>query len=136
MATNDVETVCGPLPVPPSGSAPLRGSFDGQRLRSFCVPSARWYTFRHSPKRLCARSMEAATRLEELWNEMIDRHDVALLCTYSMDSPLERMPHSLVALHSHNIPQRFVTSIPRRVDRREAIRERRGRARGGIQLRR
>jgi hypothetical protein len=35
--------------------------------------------------------MEAATRLEELWNEMIDRHDVALLCTYAMDSPLERI---------------------------------------------
>lgn len=45
----------------------------------------------------------ATTRLEELWNEVIEEHSVALLCTYAMHDADDHIPASLIALHSHNI---------------------------------
>jgi hypothetical protein len=45
----------------------------------------------------------ATTRLEELWNEVIGEHSVALLCTYAMHDADDHIPASLIALHSHNI---------------------------------
>jgi hypothetical protein len=45
----------------------------------------------------------ATNRLEELWNEVIDEHSVALLCTYAMHDADDHIPASLIALHSHNI---------------------------------
>jgi hypothetical protein len=44
----------------------------------------------------------AAARLEELWNEMIATHSVALLCTYALDIGRHRyLPDSLMDAHSH-----------------------------------
>jgi hypothetical protein len=48
------------------------------------------------------RSNPAATeRLEQLWNEVIKVHSVALLCSYALDGPKpEALPASLLACHS------------------------------------
>jgi hypothetical protein len=48
-------------------------------------------------------NVTATTRLEELWNEVIGEHSVALLCTYAMHDAEDHIPASLIALHSHNI---------------------------------
>jgi hypothetical protein len=47
--------------------------------------------------------LTATTRLEELWNEVIDKHSVSLLCTYALHNAHDHIPQSLIALHSHNI---------------------------------
>lgn len=48
----------------------------------------------------------ATARLEELWNEVIKTHRVALFCSYCVESSAdaERFPGELRALHSHVIP--------------------------------
>ncbi len=45
----------------------------------------------------------ATTRLEELWNEIINEHSVSLLCTYALHNANDYIPEGLVELHSHNI---------------------------------
>jgi hypothetical protein len=45
----------------------------------------------------------ATTRLEELWNEVIQDHSVALLCTYALDHKNDDMPEALMRLHSESI---------------------------------
>jgi hypothetical protein len=47
----------------------------------------------------------AAARLEELWNNVIEEHQLALLCTYSLDGshPHHALPKCLVTPHSHNL---------------------------------
>jgi len=55
---------------------------------------------------LRATDLTATTRLEELWNELIDEHSVALLCTYALQDGDDQVPQSLVTLHSHNIEQK------------------------------
>ena len=52
----------------------------------------------------------AAIRVEELWNEVIDAHDVSLFCAYSTAEPDDSLPHTLCALHSHIIPLAIVES--------------------------
>ena len=47
--------------------------------------------------------LEATARLEELWNEAINRHHVALLCTYVLTGPDDQVPEQLTSLHTHNI---------------------------------
>lgn len=48
--------------------------------------------------------VEAAQRLEELWNEVLERHSVPLLCTYSMADPGKPcLPTELLLTHSHTI---------------------------------
>jgi hypothetical protein len=49
------------------------------------------------------KDVDATARLEELWNEVIDRHKVALLCTYALSGPGDRVSEKLKSLHSHNI---------------------------------
>jgi hypothetical protein len=49
----------------------------------------------------------ATTRLEELWNEIINEHSVALLCTYALHHADDHIPKALVELHSHNIEREF-----------------------------
>jgi hypothetical protein len=49
------------------------------------------------------KDVDATARLEELWNEVIDRHKVALLCTYALSDSDDRVSHRLTSLHSHNI---------------------------------
>ena len=48
-------------------------------------------------------NLAATTRLEELWNEIIHHHSVALLCTYSMSDQDDHIPEKLIGLHSHNL---------------------------------
>jgi hypothetical protein len=48
-------------------------------------------------------NLRATTRLEELWNEIIERHSVSLLCTYLLAGEDDHIPDAVVALHSHNI---------------------------------
>ena len=49
------------------------------------------------------KDVNATVRLEELWNETIDRHKVALLCTYALTDPHDHVSEKLSSLHSHNI---------------------------------
>jgi len=48
-------------------------------------------------------NITATTRLEELWDEVIKEHSVALLCTYALHNIEDQLPDHLIALHSHNI---------------------------------
>jgi len=48
-------------------------------------------------------NLRATTRLEELWNEIIEQHSVSLLCTYTLAGADDHVPDVLVALHSHSI---------------------------------
>jgi hypothetical protein len=46
----------------------------------------------------------AADRLEQLWNDVIETHSVALLCTYSLNGRKQSsLPHELLRSHSHCI---------------------------------
>jgi polyhydroxyalkanoate synthesis regulator phasin len=49
----------------------------------------------------------ATTRLEELWNEVIDQHSVSLLCTYALHNSDDHIPKALVDLHSHSIEREY-----------------------------
>jgi MEDS: MEthanogen/methylotroph, DcmR Sensory domain len=46
-----------------------------------------------------------AARLEELWNNVIEEHQLALLCTYSLDGTHSHgaLPECLVGAHSHDL---------------------------------
>lgn len=48
-------------------------------------------------------NLAATTRLEELWDEVIKEHSVALLCTYVLEHERDHLPDTLVAMHTHNI---------------------------------
>jgi len=49
-------------------------------------------------------SPKATRRLEELWNDVIDRHGVPLLCAYSLAGPRpDALPRELLACHSSTI---------------------------------
>src|ERR1700730_11294131 len=52
---------------------------------------------------LRATDLTLTTRLEELWNEVIDKHSVSLLCTYALHNAQDHVPQSLIELHSANI---------------------------------
>jgi hypothetical protein len=45
----------------------------------------------------------ATTRLEELWNEVINEHSVSLLCTYALHNTEDHIPKELLDLHSRSI---------------------------------
>jgi hypothetical protein len=49
------------------------------------------------------RNLGATTQLEELWNQVIKEHSVALLCTYALHGAEDHIPRDLMDLHSHNI---------------------------------
>src|ERR1700730_1737142 len=52
---------------------------------------------------LRSTNLTATTRLEELWNEVINEHSVSLLCTYALHNADDHLPKALIELHSHNI---------------------------------
>ena len=52
---------------------------------------------------LRGKDLSATTRLEELWNEVIQQHSVSLLCTYALQGDDDRLPEGLVSLHSASI---------------------------------
>jgi hypothetical protein len=49
------------------------------------------------------KDLAGTTRLEELWNEVIEEHSVALLCTYALDHSHDHLPKALIDLHSQSI---------------------------------
>jgi hypothetical protein len=56
---------------------------------------------------LWSQNLPAATRLEQLWNDVIEEHSISLFCAYCLDGqgPAERVfPPDLRALHTHFIP--------------------------------
>ena len=59
---------------------------------------------------LRATDLTVTTRMEELWNEVIDKHSVSLLCTYALDHAQDQLPQSLIALHSANIERESFVS--------------------------
>jgi PAS domain S-box-containing protein len=46
----------------------------------------------------------AAVRLEQLWNDLIERSELSLFCAYSTSHEHKRFPEALRAAHSHIIP--------------------------------
>jgi hypothetical protein len=48
-------------------------------------------------------NLKATTRLEELWNQVIEKHSVSLLCTYALEGEDDHIPQELHDLHSQNI---------------------------------
>jgi hypothetical protein len=43
-------------------------------------------------------------RLEELWNEVIEAHSIALMWTYDLGATtMDRFPQTLNAVHTHNL---------------------------------
>lgn len=74
---------------------------------------ARVRVFGEMVSQLRNKDLAATTRLEELWNEVIDDHSVALLCTYALDNPSEQLPKALIDLHSRSIERE--SSAPARV---------------------
>jgi hypothetical protein len=45
---------------------------------------------------------DATERMEELWNQVVSRHCVPLLCAYSLNGPqANTLPAGLLACHSH-----------------------------------
>jgi hypothetical protein len=52
-------------------------------------------------------NLMATTRLEELWNEVINQHSVALLCTYALHHTHDQIPDGLMQLHSHSIEREY-----------------------------
>ncbi len=49
------------------------------------------------------KDLTATTRLEELWNDVIKDHSVALLCTYALSGAGDEVPEALINLHSVSI---------------------------------
>ena len=54
-------------------------------------------------------NLKATTRLEELWNQVIEKHSVSLLCTYALQGEDDSVPQGLLDLHSQNIERETVT---------------------------
>lgn len=50
----------------------------------------------------------AAIRLEQLWNDLIQRSELSLFCAYSIGQSQERFPEALRAAYSHIIPSAMV----------------------------
>ena len=52
-------------------------------------------------------NLPAATRLEELWNDVIEKESISLFCAYCIDAggrATRSLPRGLRALHTHIIP--------------------------------
>jgi hypothetical protein len=59
-------------------------------------------------------NLTATTRLEELWNEVIKEHSVALLCTYALHNAEDHIPDALIDLHAQSIERDAELSGTRR----------------------
>ena len=68
-------------------------------------PSGKVRVFGEMVSLLLARDeFTAAERLETLWNEAIEIHNVSLLCTYTLlKSGYRTLPDSLAKLHTHDL---------------------------------
>ena len=81
----------------------IGGLIDRARASIGNRPSAKVRIFGEMVSQLRTTNMTATTRLEELWNKIINEHSVALLCTYALHNADDHIPKALVELHSHNI---------------------------------
>jgi hypothetical protein len=64
---------------------------------------ARVRVFGEMVSQLRNTDLSATTRLEELWNEVIEDYSVALLCTYALSDSNDNVPEVLLDLHSQSI---------------------------------
>lgn len=71
------------------------GGRNGKRRRVRC--------FGEMVSQLRSTNLAATTRLEELWNDLIEEHSVALLCTYALLNEDDHVSEALLALHSQNL---------------------------------
>jgi hypothetical protein len=76
---------------------------DKARGHGGSVKSQRVRVFGEMVSQLRHQDLAATTRLEELWNGVINDHSVALLCTYALSHAHDRVPDALIALHSESI---------------------------------
>ena len=67
------------------------------------VKRERVRVFGEMVSQLRSQDLAATTRLEELWNDVISDHSVALLCTYALSHAHDRVPDALIELHSQSI---------------------------------
>lgn len=63
--------------------------------------------FGETVSQLRLKDLNATARLEELWNEVIVRHKVALLCTCALLDSGDCVSEKLTSLHSHNIEREY-----------------------------
>jgi len=68
---------------------------------------ARVRVFGEMVSQLRVQDLEATTRLEELWNDVIANHSVSLLCTYALCDAGDHLPEALIQLHSVSIEREF-----------------------------
>ncbi len=63
-------------------------------------PAGKVRIFGEMVSQLRATDLQSTTRLEELWNKVIEEHSVSLLCTYALDGEEDKVPDQLADLHS------------------------------------
>lgn len=73
------------------------------RAKASANPPRRVRVFGEMVSELRNKDLAATTRLEELWNDVVEEHGVSLLCTYALHHPGDHIPDKLVALHTQNI---------------------------------
>jgi hypothetical protein len=81
----------------------IGGLINQARARAGDGHGARVRVFGEMVSQLRGKNLPATTRLEELWNEVIQDHSVALLCTYALDHANDQVPEALIDLHSQSI---------------------------------
>jgi DcmR-like sensory protein len=81
----------------------IRGLVDRARTAVSNGNPGKVRIFGEMVSQLRGTDLVATTRLEELWNEVINEHSVSLLCTYALQNADEHLPKALVELHSRNI---------------------------------
>jgi hypothetical protein len=65
--------------------------------------SAKVRVFGEMVSELRNKDLAATTRLEELWNEVIEDHSASLLCTYALRHADDDVPEALMQLHTQSI---------------------------------
>ena len=81
----------------------IGGLIDRVRVSAGNGPPAKVRIFGEMVSQLRSTNVTATTRLEELWNKIINEHSVSLLCTYALHHADDHIPQVLIELHSHNI---------------------------------
>ena len=89
----------------------LVGDFIDRAAKS-CGSHHRVRIFGEMVNLLWKGNLPAAVRLEEIWNEVVEAHDISLFCAYSVEgSEAPRLfPQTLCAAHSHMIPAAIIDS--------------------------
>lgn len=81
----------------------ISGFIDRARASVSTGPRGKVRIFGEMVSQLRGTDLTATTRLEELWNQIINEHAVSLLCTYALHNADDHIPKALIELHSHNI---------------------------------